>query len=812
MTKTTTAWQRGLTLLLGAAAAFSVVTAVSAVGTDTLPVPVAAQLSDNHLPVVNITINETAEGFGTIDEMNNSPDHSVKCTGTVQIDVPEGYTGDYSNTVLTDTEKLPLEYIRGRGNTTWKSDKKPYKLKLDKKADLLGMGKNKHWALLANNSDTTLLRNRLMSYIGTQLGMPYTPKMLPVDVVMNGEYLGSYCLSELVRVDKTRVNIDEMTAEDNEEPAVSGGYLLALSLGKTSSDNVLVTDNKVTFQFESPQFASEDPADTLGTAEQKAYITDYLRRIENAVYGTGFVNENGETVEELLDLTSAADFWWVQEFSVNVDAFRTDSNYLYKPRGEKLYFGPLWDFDLTFGVSTAGTEGFNHSVMPWLDELRENNPSFQRLLKERWQVLSGIIDNIVKKGGVLDQYIAEVRYSWEDNLPLSKDPYNTMDREMDRLREWLTTRQAWINENLDSVSNVYSTVTFMADDQTVKTVKLYTGKMLNELPNAPQKDGQVFLGWQYEDELLDKLSLPTIWQDTVIHAVYISEDEAVKTEHIYFYGYDVWIDKNWYQFTPTYVLAPFDAQDRFLQWASSDPSVAEVTDSGTVLLKAAGTVTITAATQFGVSNTYTLHVYDSTVTPVRQAVDLTVEQPHLMMKVGEYAQIIARVTPQPTYDNAYFYLETDAEDEEAVVTLGNAGVLQALRPGTAEIKVYCSDDLSMAVTVTVTDKDEPSPSSDVSEPSEGSEPFAPSDPSESSDSSDPSEPSESSADKTSDLSRSESSEEPSCASSSESRTDISSGEETVRTGDHRIAVIVLSVMALTLSVIVLVTKGKRHQA
>ena len=85
-------------------------------------VPVAAQenddlsmLADNNIPVVYITVDETAEGFSTFEEVNESPDHSARCTGTVRIDVPDGYTGDYSDTVLEDTEELQLDYMRDMG-------------------------------------------------------------------------------------------------------------------------------------------------------------------------------------------------------------------------------------------------------------------------------------------------------------------------------------------------------------------------------------------------------------------------------------------------------------------------------------------------------------------------------------------------------------------------------------------------------------------------------------------------------------------------------------------------------------------------
>ena len=99
-------------------------------------------LADNKLPVVYISIDENAEGYGTIKEMNSSLDHTSECTGTVKIDVPEGYKGDYCDEILADTDELQLEYIRGRGHTTWMENKKPYKLRMKKKADRLGMSKN----------------------------------------------------------------------------------------------------------------------------------------------------------------------------------------------------------------------------------------------------------------------------------------------------------------------------------------------------------------------------------------------------------------------------------------------------------------------------------------------------------------------------------------------------------------------------------------------------------------------------------------------------------------------------------------------
>ncbi len=81
----------------------------------------------------------------------------------------------------------------------------------------------------------------------------------------------------------------------------------------------------------------------------------------------------------------------------------------------KLYWGPLWDFDFTMGLLYPETEGFNQSYMPWLSYLREYDPAYQQMLRDRWEVLDGILEEILRDGGVLDQYILELEKSAEDD-------------------------------------------------------------------------------------------------------------------------------------------------------------------------------------------------------------------------------------------------------------------------------------------------------------------------------------------------------------------------------------------------------------
>lgn len=680
----------GLSMLLAVLICLTI--AVSAFAVKAADNSLPEFLSDNKLPVISLTIDENAEGFATIEEMNSSPDHSVKCTGTVRITVPEGYTGDYSQELLSDTEELPMEYIRGRGHTTWDTPKKPYKFKLDKKADLLGMGKNKHWVLLANYKDETLLRNRIISYLGDKMGLAYTPKMLPVDLIMNGQYLGNYYLAEQVRVGKTRVNIDELVNTDHQEPEITGGYLLSLALFIAPSvTNDYTTEKNVGFLFDTPSFESEDE----GTPEQRAYISNYLQQTEDAVF-------SGHAAD-YMDLKSAADYWWIQLFSMNIDAFRTDSTYLYKPRGDKLFWGPLWDFDLSLGRSSSTTAGFNRFPMAWLDHLRENDPEYLELLRSRWVELDKLITDVVRKGGVMDQYIAEIRNSWEDNLPYSQTQESNPKLDMEILRTWMKERQNWINQNLDRLGTVYNTVRFMADDTVVEQRQVYSGEMLKGLPDSPKKEGYTFMGWEYDGELINEYDLPEIWKDSTIRASFKNNQDMIQADHLYFNSYDVWAsystDPYSRYYYSMYTMTPEDAENKDITWSSSHTDIAEVDKKGIVSLKAVGAVTITATLSTGVSNSYTLHIYDDSVTPLCEPESITVEQPVIRMKVGDYTQIVGEIAPQPCNDALSYY----CEDEGELIEMLDYGVIKALAPGTTTVTLSIDSSTEASCTVIITD-------------------------------------------------------------------------------------------------------------
>ncbi len=402
------------------------------------------------------------------DKVNESHDHSYRAhTGSVRITVPDGCTAGCGTGTPAEAQELELDYIRGRGNGTWYSDKRPYRLKLKKKADLLGMGENRHWVLLANSYDPSLLRNRLASYMGERLGLPFTSKCLPVDLVVNGQYRGSYLLSENVRLGKNRVDIDELTEKDTEDPELTGGYLLHIFLKASEpAENVFVSDRMVRFGTDSPKFGEGE----AGLKQQKEYIDGYLQRTEDAVFSADFRDREGVSYTDLMDIASAAKYWWVQELSANPDGMRTSSTYLYKKRGGKLCWGPLWDFDIAFGSADEDPSGFGSCRMVWLDRLRACEPEYQRALTETWKVLDGILDNVLMDGGVLDTYAEQIRESWHRDRALMDSGQEEgsgpdgFDEQVGRLKAWLKERRDWIDSNVGrELFHVFDTVTLLAD-------------------------------------------------------------------------------------------------------------------------------------------------------------------------------------------------------------------------------------------------------------------------------------------------------------------------------------------------------------
>lgn len=217
---------------------------------------------------------------------------------------------------------------RERGNGSRTFPKKPWRIKFDKKQSVLDApAKAKKWTLLNNYSDKTLFRNLLAFELSRRLGLPYTPYGTAVDVLMNGEYKGCYQLCDQVEINTNRVNITEMTPDDNQGSALTGGYLIEVDAYANQEVSWFKSGKGNPVTIKSPD---EDEI----TANQKQYITNFFNQMEKqwATY---------------LDVNSFLRHFLVGELSGNTDTYW--SVYMYKERDEDLlHVGPVWDFDLAF--------------------------------------------------------------------------------------------------------------------------------------------------------------------------------------------------------------------------------------------------------------------------------------------------------------------------------------------------------------------------------------------------------------------------------------------------------------------------------
>ena len=224
--------------------------------------------------------------------------------------------------------------VRGR-SSNFASPKKSFRIKFASKQKILDIkGKEKKWTLIANHFDRSFLRNFLAFKISDLIGLKFSPRCRPVDVLINGNYRGTYYICDKLEVGKNRLNITKMEETDITEPNISGGYLLEIdaSSRRGGGNSIFKTDKGINGKIEYPK---EDKI----TSEQKTYIVQKLNKFEDEVY-------NG--VLDSIDLESYSKYFLVEEFCADPDHVFS-SFYFHKERNDdKFYFGPVWDFDLAF--------------------------------------------------------------------------------------------------------------------------------------------------------------------------------------------------------------------------------------------------------------------------------------------------------------------------------------------------------------------------------------------------------------------------------------------------------------------------------
>lgn len=277
--------------------------------------------------------------------------------------------------------------IKGRGNYTWRMyDKKSFRLKLDDKQPLMGMHSNRHWCLMAHPDDfLARLKNTMGFEMSRRIGLAYTPAQEPVEVVLNGQYIGLYFLTEKIRVDKHRVNIEEQMDGETDPDKITGGWLLEIT--NAPEDNTLYF------------FEQQEDIISLGVTpespenlswRQERYLRNFIQKANDAIYTD---DKTSTEWEQYIDIDTLAMYYIVGEIMDDLEYF-SGSCFMYKHRGDstKLVFGPVWDFGNAFQRHAIyGDTEFNKFIYEqptvfkshWIEEICKF-PHFRKKVREHW--------------------------------------------------------------------------------------------------------------------------------------------------------------------------------------------------------------------------------------------------------------------------------------------------------------------------------------------------------------------------------------------------------------------------------------------
>lgn len=324
--------------------------------------------------------------------------------------------------------------VKGRGNSTWGYPKKPYRLKLNKKAEICGLGKAKNYVLLANHLDPTLMLNSVAFKIGRLLELPFTNHAIPVDVVLNGIYKGSYLLTEQIEVKENRVDLDE-----------NNGVMWELDSYWDDEPKFKSTAFNLPVMVKDPDLTTEQ--------------FEYWKKDFNA-FTTQFAKEplEGNSYVDMIDIESVAKFLITFNLVHNMEINHPKSVFLHKEGNGKYVMGPIWDFDWAYDYEGTSNHFGRYNTPLFSSSMNGVGTAFfQRFLqdsrvkaiyKRTWQDFkNNKLDALLQ---YVDDYAVMLKPSVERNSELWENT-RSFDTKVKELKTWLRNRADYIDSEVSKL-------------------------------------------------------------------------------------------------------------------------------------------------------------------------------------------------------------------------------------------------------------------------------------------------------------------------------------------------------------------------
>ena len=327
--------------------------------------------------------------------------------------------------------------IRCRGNTSFTfSPKTSYKIELDEKQGLLGMPQDKDWALIANYGDKTHLKNFITYKLADWLGDEYSPRTQYVELYLNRTYQGLYLLTETVKASNDRVNI----------PYNDTSFLLEIGPTVKEGKSYFKQDNRL-FEVKYPKNISEKSLELV-----KKHISEWSLYLSQGNF------HGSDSIGTWLDVDDFIRYYWIQEFTKNLDAAFHRSIFLTWEKNSVIKMGPVWDFDQGYGNWTKedwqGPDGWPIRSEGWAAKIFSDEQTRTRInnywVKNRL-FFATITDSISKYGAIIEKYTKNDFKRWpmlsNNDNDLHKESYQTYNEAIDSLNSWITQRLQWMNDH-----------------------------------------------------------------------------------------------------------------------------------------------------------------------------------------------------------------------------------------------------------------------------------------------------------------------------------------------------------------------------
>lgn len=322
--------------------------------------------------------------------------------------------------------------IKIRGNTSAYYAKKPYKLKMQKKADLLGLGdaryKNKDWVLLCSGPMTL---SQIIGFKVSELcGLQWTPRLRPVNVVLNGTYQGLYILAEAVSRDEARLNVDKAT-----------GYIFEADPYWWNEEYYVEGPGFEKFTFKYPDYKDL-------TDGQRTYFKKMINEVCLSL-------DNGE-YDKYIDVNSFA-AWTLAHDILGISDGAGSNKYFTKydnTPNSKVMAANIWDTDPIMDTPGKWAAYRSNGLFCYYKLFYSSNKTFNRAYVEKYlrireRVFGGVaalLDSLeTSEGGKA----LDVSWQYDDR---KWNQTTTLAGEIARARKWFPERREWLDGEVPALA------------------------------------------------------------------------------------------------------------------------------------------------------------------------------------------------------------------------------------------------------------------------------------------------------------------------------------------------------------------------